>query len=618
MTADKTPSAGPGRLPARAGDAAATYPIQVTSTVGEALNVYTTMSQAPTNPPSSDPADYVPTYTLLGTVPANGVGNFTTDEPIARVVVTRQANEQPVKVSVADALTPGSGSISVAPADLTVAQAGWTFYQNFSSQPFSPVALEFSALVENTPVAGLVDAAAAFFSQNDASGVTMGLFTAIGYWASNQLYAFPGTYYCYEPPPASSMGFILPKTQVGTLTIADGKATYVAVSGDSTDLTFANNKLTGPGATASNGVVLNAIIRDLTWEGQPDIITWGFVGTLDGQQFIAQSYEEPQLPWYSVLYDLAYGAFFTIQVVMAVDAAIHLLTSIPGGLKWLADNVGKLADKVRGALNSAGDSAAPDTAVGDAADPINVDIDIDVDVDVDVDVDIDIDVDVEVDVDVDVDVDFIAVVDVDVDVDVDIDIDVVTENDIDIDIDIDIDTDVDVQPGAISKLLNSVGNWIMTKALPFLIEGVTIYVAFQSVGALLEAWKQKDEEAFENLQPRQTTGLGLLVNYMLNDGIPVATRWTTFSQYVQEVNGDSMTLQVALASIVQTKNSQADTEMNNWRWSDDDKAAVVAQMAPNTGANAYLAFQTLANATFQGQPLPVKVGVTVAMAYLKA
>ncbi|MBZ5710980.1 hypothetical protein [Nannocystis pusilla] len=616
MTADKAPPAGPGRLPAR--DAGTTYPIDVTSTCPDALNVYTTTSKAPTQPPSSDPADYKQIYTLLGTVAANGVGHFAADEPIARVVVTRQSDEFPVKVSVANALTPGSGSISVAPADVTTAQAGWAFYQTFVSQPFSPVALEFSTLVENTPVTGLVAAAATFFTQNGAPGLTFGLFTALAYWASNQLYAFPGTYYCYEPPAGSSMGFILPKTQAGTLSIAAGEATFAPAAGGSTALTFADNKLTSAGATTTSGLMLTAIIRDLSWEGKPDTIAWGFVGTLDGQPFMAQSYQEPDLPWYSVLYDLVYGAFFTVQLAMAADAAINLLTSIPGGLQWLGENIGKLAGNLRDALNSLGDSAGPDTGVGDDADPINVDIDIDVDIDVDVDVDIDIDVDVDVDVDIDVDVDFIAVVDVDVDIDVDIDIDVVTDNDVDTDVDVDVDTDVDVQPGAISKLLSSVGNWIMTKALPTLLEGVAIYVAFQSAGALLNAWKQKDEEAFEDLQPRQTTGLGLLVNYMLNDTIPASTRWTTFSQYVQEVNGDPSPLQVTLSAILQAKNSLADTEVNDWRWSDADKAQVVASMAPNTGAKAYLAFQTLADATFEGKPLPVKVGASVAMAYLKA
>ncbi|MCR4470417.1 hypothetical protein [Burkholderia sp. SCN-KJ] len=595
----------------------ATYPINITSTYGAAVNVYTTMSPTPTNPPSTDPSAYIPTYTLLGSVPADGTGHFTTDEPIARVVITRQTDEFPLKVAVAEALTPGSQMIPLAQADADIAQAGWNFYRNTVSQPFAPMALNFNALVENTPVTSLPDAAATYFSQNGAAGLTFGLYSALGYWATNQLYAFPGTYYCYEPPAASSMGFILPTTCVGTLTITGGKATYTPTEGASIPLDFATSQLSSAGATAKNGMLLTAVIRDLAWEGHPDTITWAFVGTYNGQQFIAQSYQDPNLPWYAVLYDLVYGAFFTVQLAMAVDAAINLLGAIPGGLQWLANNVGEIAGKIRGALNANGDSAAPDSAVGDDADPINVDVDIDIDIDVDVDVDIDIDVDVDVDVDIDVDVDFIAVVDVDVDVDIDVDIDVVTDSDIDIDVDVDIDTDVDVQPGTVSRVLGAVGNWIMTKALPTLVEGVAIYVAFQTAGKLLDAWRQQDERDMQNLQPRQTSGLGLLVNYMLNDPIPVDTRWTTFSQYVQEVQGDSTTLQVTLSTILQTKNSQADTEAQNWRWPQDAQNALVAQMKQNTGANAYLAFQTLAKATYQNRPLPVKTGASVAMVYLK-
>jgi hypothetical protein len=600
----------------------ASYPITVNSSYGEALNVYTTMSNAPTNPPSTNPADYVPVYTLLGSVAANGSGNFTTDEPIARVVITRQSDEFPLKVSVADALTPSSSTISLDASDVTTALSGWTFYQGTVSQPYSPTALNFAAMVENTPADGLAAAAATFFNQNGAPGFTFGLYSAIGYWATNQLYAFPGSYYCYEPPAGSSMGFILPTQIVGMLEIANGTAIYTPTGGSPITLNFFASQLTTPGATASGGINLTAIIRDLAWEGQPDTITWGFVGTNQGQQFIAQSYSDPQLPWYAVAYDLVYGAFFTVQLAMAIDAAANLLSAIPGGIQWLVKNVSEFASKIRTSLNSTGDTAGPDTAVGDDADPINVDvdIDIDIDIDIDVDIDIDIDVDVDVDIDIDVDVDFIAVVDVDVDVDIDIDIDVVTDNDVDVDVDVDvdIDTDVDVQPGAIGTLLGKVGNWIMTKALPTLIEGAVIYVAFQSAGALLNAWKDADEQDMANLQPRQTTGLGLLVNYMFNDQIPIATRWTTFSQYVEETGGDVTTLQVTISSILQTKNSQADTEAANWRWSSSDEQAVVNKMIPDKGAQAYIAFQTLANTTYDNKPLPLKTGCSVAMDYLKS
>lgn len=605
---------------------AATYSIQVSNTTTEVLDVYTTLSPAQTDPPSTNPADYVPTYTFLGTVAASDNNSFNTSEALARVVVTRHSDQFPLKVAVSNALTPGSNQIGLSNTDVSVATSGWSFYQSFASQPYSPVSLNFAALVEQTPVTALNAAALTFFQNNGAPGLTFGLYSAIGYWATNQLYAYPGSYYCYEPPSGSSMGFILPSTPVGTLTIADGRASYTALGESALNLDYFCSSLSSTGATPNAGLLTTAIIRDLAWEGKPDTITWGFVGTLDGQQFIAQSYSNPQIPWYAVAYDLVYGAFFTVQLAMTLDAAINLLGTVGNGLQWLGQNVSKLASRIQSSLNSTGDTAGPGSGVGDSADPVNVDVDIDVDIDVDVDIDIDIDIDVDVDVDIDidVDVDFIAVVDVDVDVDIDVDIDVVTdtETDIDIDVDTDIDTDVDVQPGAVMKVLNSIGKWVMTKALPTLIEGAVIYVAFQSASKILEAWKTQDEQDIANLQPRQSTGLGLLINYMLQDNTPVATRWQTFSEYVQDVYADAQdsdhvkTLQVTLSSLLQTGNSQADSEAASWRWSDQDQANVVANMKADTGTNTYLAFQILGNTTFQGKPLPVKVGATVAMNYL--
>ena len=69
------------------------------------------------------------------------------------------------------------------------------------------------------------------------------------------------------------VGFVLPTVQVGTLTISDGTATYTPVDGSAQTLAFGASKLTSPGATATSGMLLTAIIRDLTWEGHPDVIT---------------------------------------------------------------------------------------------------------------------------------------------------------------------------------------------------------------------------------------------------------------------------------------------------------------------------------------------------------
>lgn len=596
------------------------YTIKLNSTYSKGFDVYESKSPSIANPPSTDPASAVPTYTKL--VSSNGAVPFDTSldgsEFITRLVIVRSSDQFPIKVAIVDQLDPSTQTVTLSDADETTAESGWTFYKSFCSQPYAPASLAFTSMVETTDATSLESTAEAFFNSNNAPGVTFGLFSAIGYWASNQLYAFPGSYYCYEPPASTSNGFILPTTPVGTLVIADGGATYTPTGGTAVPLTMEQHILSSAGATDKNGLYLTAIIRDLTWEGKPEVITWGFVGTSDGSQFIAQSYENPSLPWYAVAYDMAYGAFQALNIYMAIDAFGNMLKAAGQGLQWLSENAGNIVDTIRSKLNSLGDSAGPDSAVGDEVDPINVDIDIDIDVDVDVDIDIDTDVDVDVDVDIDIDVDFIAVVDVDVDVDIDVDIDVVTDTETDIDIDTDIDTDVDVDPGAVGNVLSSIGNWIMTKALPTLIEGVALYLAFKTAGALLNAWKQADEKGIANLQPSQSTGLGLLINYMVNDQIPIATRWNTFSDYVEESKADAETLQINMSTILQTKNATADTAADAWRWSDADKAAAVAAMAAHTGDDTYEAFQALGQYTYQGKPLPLKVGTAVAMTYLKA
>jgi hypothetical protein len=63
-----------------------------------------------------------------------------------------------------------------------------------------------------------------FFTANDDQGVDLGIFAAVSYWATNSLYAFPGTYWCYEPEPATTT-FTLPTAPVGQIQIGKGTAT---------------------------------------------------------------------------------------------------------------------------------------------------------------------------------------------------------------------------------------------------------------------------------------------------------------------------------------------------------------------------------------------------------
>lgn len=156
----------------------------------------------------------------------------------------------------------------------------------------------------------------------------------------------------------------------------------------------------------------------------------------------------------------------------------------------------------------------------------------------------------------------------------------------------------------------------MTKAFPTLIEGAAISVAFQTVDKVLMAWKQQDAKDMDNLQPRQTTGLGVLINYMFNTKVSVAERWQTFADYISESKPDTTTIEMNIATIVGTGNKTADDALNNWRWSSsDEQSAVKAMQACASDADAFI---KLGQYQYSGKDLPLKVASGVAMKYLKA
>ena len=658
-----------------------TLPFTVENQYNELVIVYSIASKPVTTPPSSDAGAYQPVYTRLGTVSPSKKGSFSATSSSARIVITRESDDFPLALAMVETSAASSQAITVNAASYATTQKAWKFYQSFASEPYQPVALQFSALVLNgTDPAQLDEQLASFFTANGDQGVDLGVFSIVSHWATNSLRAFPGTYWCYEPAPATT-AFVLPTQVTGQIVIRDGTAAFtvappapakpaVPAAGTSqpsppastapaqpaapaapanpaapakpsgpakanapVSLTFSSSTLASAHATTASGIQLTGIVRDLTWEGHPNQVVMCFLGTKDGNRFIAQPYQNLSLPWYAVAYDMLYGAFTVIQIAMALDMATFTLKQEPNGPDWLQENAGKLIDSIWELANKLGDAIAPESSAGEEIEAINVDVnidtdtdtDVDIDIDIDVDIDVDVDVDVDVDIDIDVDVDFLAIVDVDVDVDIDIDVDVVTDTDTDVvtdvdtdvDVDVDIDTDVDVQPGMISELLNAVGSYVM-KELPELLKEEAIEVAMDSAVELLKAWQHADEQGVENLQPRQSTGLGLLINNMLNEHNPVLARWQTFANFVQVSAPDAATMQMIMAAVLMTKNPATDTAATNWRWSTADQNAAVAKMTPFTGANAFQAFQALGAYTYNGQVLPVKVGAQVAMAHLKS
>jgi hypothetical protein len=192
-----------------------------------------------------------------------------------------------------------------------------------------------------------------------------------------------------------------------------------------------------------------------------------------------------------------------------------------------------------------------------------------------------------------------------------------TDNVTDVDTDTDIDTDVNVQPGAISTLLSKTGNWIMTVGYPALVKNLTIMIVMNSAQKLLQMWQSTDEQDLQKLQPAQSTGLGLLINYMLNENNPVAQRWTTFADFVQQAQPDVTSQQMLLTTIVTTQNAAADSAASSWNWPASAESALVGQMVQyDSPATEYEAYQLLAGFTYDSEPLPVKVGCDVSLDYL--
>jgi hypothetical protein len=135
---------------------------------------------------------------------------------------------------------------------------------------------------------------------------------------------------------------------------------------------------------------------------------------------------------------------------------------------------------------------------------------------------------------------------------------------------------------------------------------------------LLGMWYQKAQQDYSNSSPQQAAPFALLVNYMVNPAIPVSQRWSTFALYVQQQVPPAQQA-LALSAIVCANSPNEDNELKAWSWAPSDKqAAVKAMAADSSPASQYLAYEALGKYTYKGKPLPVKVGATVALQYVKA
>jgi hypothetical protein len=667
-----------------------TPPTGIPATITNQLNVeltvfnsFTTTSAVGSS--STNAEDYQTVYTQIGTVPANGELSFTTPDALCQLVIAEASNNFPVQEFVPPAGAT-SAATTVTQADLDECQQVYNFYLQFVSQPYSPAAIRFQEIfMTTTDMTKLESEVQTFFTDINMPGCTYGDWVIVCYWATNELDAWDGSYYCYETAAtdSGSFGLVLPTQPSAMLTITNGVPEYQPTASGavgSSDLTFINSLLSSPGATATSGLLLTAIPRSLAWEGQPSQIVMCFAGTYNGQQMIAQPYQNPSLPWWVGAYDLADVAFKVVKLAMLLKMSAHLLKAGGKGLAALKKKFGNEKDTATGKAEE--DKAVADEAADDLADDdgetITIDVDVDndtvevtdnvVDTDTDTDTDTvtdtdtdtdtdtvdvtdndtDTDTDVDVDVDIDVDVDVFAIVDVDVDVDVDIDTDIdtvdvtdtdtdtdtdtvdVTDSDTvdvtdtvtdtDTDTDIDVDTEIEkkaeVKPGMLKNALNKLGGWLMTKGFVTLAKALGQMGAFIAIQEGLKAW-QTDAEDITDVTPQDCTGLALLINYMLNPAITANESWTTFADLVQQTEMSIADQQELLNAIVTAASPTENTAASNWVWSQGSEQTLECMMMQfHTAQTYYGAYLVLANYTCNGIALPVIVGCNTALSAL--
>jgi hypothetical protein len=621
--------------------------------------VYSTFSKAaPSTTPSLCINDYYPVYTRLTEIAAQSTATFETIETISRLVITQSTNQFPIKLYIPDFMDP-TPSTKIVLQDKLSCQQAWKFYQFYLSQPYSPLAVQFNEiLLTEKNMILLPELINDLLKKNGYAGQFSDI-SLLHYWVQNYLYSFPGVYTCYQPKNKIGGPFILPEQSSGKISIsAENKALYQATdTSQLTTLSYTQGSLFFSKDQQDADNKLIAILRTLRWEGQSDQTVLCFCGKIQGIYTIAQPYASMALPWWIIAYDIAYTAFWGIQVVMGLDMALHFLETIKGGVEYLIRNLTIFYQSVT--QNLAGQSTTADSlaTLEEAASSIEV-INTDTDTDTDIDTDVDdvhvedtdsvIDDDTVTDVDtvVDVDVDVIAVVDVDTDIIIDVDsvsdvddvavTNVDTDTDTNVDIDIDTSIPVAVEKNIIPVLLTKVGYWIVEKAFPKLVENLVLYFSLQSIDKVLAYWRKKGDDWLNEQAPQSVSGVGLFINYMLNPKNSEQTRWDNFADFVQQ---SALTLQFSadlqgknemrvqltqqmtlLGHILMVGNSLADEQQKAWRWPQSEENHVIAEMAayPLLPQSQYKAYrEVLAVAQYKGQVLPIKVACAVAIRYLQ-
>lgn len=644
--------------------------IQVVNDCSFPINIYNTFVE---NPPtatkiSTNIYDYWETYTLLGEVSSNSSKLIALVEPaLSRLVITRKEDEFPILLYMFDPPLPGEEgpSLKVTEQMLTRCQAAWSFYRFLRSQPYAPLSILYHQVLKGTTQA--LEARENITQLLQSNGYDCGYneVSLVTFWAYTYLYAYPGTYYVYQGADyVESSNFIMESKPLGEIHISGNIATFTLSNGSKEPLFYnygvlskRNNHIAAIGTKqnpASDITGWTLVLRDLSWEGQPDKIVACFLGTtkdsVGKKQMIAQPYQNPNLPWWVAAYDLAYLGFCIAEVGMTLNTAIDLLKGVKGGLVFLSKNLQKFFQSSSYKLAEQGKFADPfsDPAIeGKNITPVNIDIDIDTVLDTDTD-DVNVedtdtvsDIDTVIDDDtiVDTDVDVFAIIDADVDVIIDsddvTDIDDVhvedTDTDIDTVVDNDIDTSMVVGKGMATLLLRQIGGWIMKNGSGVfreLVKNLVIMFAFQAAGELFKVWRKSIEEELITLSPQESTGLGLLINYMLNPSNSIQTRWVTFGDFVQQsemgveittAKGlDELKYLIGQQMMLLTNIMMTPSKEDEISWSQKSENELILQMSQyKTPEDQYKAYsEVLANYTVSNRSLPIKTGCSISKKYL--
>lgn len=612
------------------------------------LTVFSTFSRTvPNNVLSTQAIDYYPVYTSLGTIPSQskgGKGMVHTIEPVSRLVITEKNGNFPLKLFVPN-IFDNSPQVTVNQEDENKAKEAKKFYFDILSQPYAPLTLQYRELLLHVKDITAIEPDATKLMQNNGYHCDYFLVNLMTYWYANSTQAWAGTYYCYEPALQSNSPLVLPTELIGKLVLNADAASYQPTHPSEANiaLNYSQNRLFSANSSSTTGLQLTSVLINLDLQKQASPC---FVGKKDGNAFIAQADEKPGLLWWMIAYNLAYAAFATVQTLMMLDMAIHVLQDSKDAIQNLSQKINRFVESIRENLNANTENFDLSADLGEDLELINIDVNTDTETDtvtvdetdtVDV-VDTVSDVDsvdiVDTDVDVDVDVDFLAVVDSDIDVDVDTDIDTVTDTDTDSDthtdtdtdldtvVDTDINTEVNVKPGMLANLLKQFGQWTVNTMLPELTKFLFIQAAFTSVNKLLDVWKEKAEEDLETT-PTETVPTGLLINYLLNPNISLSERWMTFADYAEQASkkGSQDTIpqqEILLSNVMMTNNPVADEAQKNWHWSSNERDQVVNNMLTiyeKDQGNYSMVYASLAD-PFNGKNIPIKVGCSVALRFL--